>query len=134
MPWKRFAKSMGASSRRKESNYKVRESTRPGRDLHSEWRATSPPAAAAPATCSLYVSVGLNTAYSTGPMNNSVLSQPSGFLNVDRWIDYLIPVEASGFRPHRTTEPLPLCWAHSSGRRLTDRLSFLFSVGVSYRA
>lgn len=97
---------------------KYGESTRPGRDLHSELRDSGPPAAAAPATCSLL------SGYSTDPMNHSVLSQPRGSLHVDRWIDYLIPVEFSGFRPHRTTEPLTLSWSSSSQRILTFRLLF----------
>lgn len=101
---------------------KYGESTRPGRDLHSELRDSGPPAAAAPATCSL-LSVELLQA--TAPTQWTIRYCPTrGDLHVDRWIDYLMPVEFSGFRPHRTTEPLTLSWSSSSERILTFRLLF----------
>lgn len=122
MPWKRFAKSMGASSRRKESNYKVRRE-------YTTWeRFTQRVARLWPASRSgtSYLFPPLcwtATGYSSDPMNHSVLSQTRGSTR-GRWIDYLIPVEFSAFRPHRTTEPLTLSWSSSSERILTFRLLF----------
>lgn len=107
---------------------KYGESTRPGRDLHSELRDCGPPAAAAPATCSL-LSVELLQA--TAPFNTVPAE------GIYTWTDGSTIWSRLSFQVFDLTEPLN--HLHLVGPRVLNAywhfvFCFLFPVGVSYRA